>query len=52
MRLLTLMLTDTDNAMVSVLEDHEAIVSAVSVRDLDEVLYWSGMHLDRISAGA
>ena len=50
MRLLTLMLTDTDNAMVSVLEDHEAIVSAVSVRDLDKVLYWSGMHLDRIRA--
>lgn len=48
MRLLTLMLTDTDNAMVSVLEDHEAIVSAVSMRDLDKVMHWSGVHLDRI----
>ncbi len=48
MRLLTLMLTDTDNTMISVLEDHEAIVSAVSVRDLDKVMHWFGVHLDRI----
>lgn len=48
MRLLTLLLNNADKTIPMVITDHEAIVAAVSMRDLDKVLQRFGVHLDRI----
>lgn len=48
MRLLTLLLSSADKIIPTVITDHEAIVAAVSMRDLDKVLRWFEIHLDRI----
>lgn len=47
LRLLHIM-TDDNEAAKKAIEEHEAIVSAAAVRDLDKVLYWFGVHIDRI----
>lgn len=47
MRLLSLMLED--QAMASAMEEHEAIISTLSAReDLERLLFWFDLHLDRI----
>lgn len=46
LRLLTL-LTD-EEAIPSVIKEHEAIVSAAAARDVEEVLRWFDIHLGRI----
>lgn len=48
MRLLTLMLDDV--IIKNAIEEHEAIVVAVSTRDLDKLMYWFFLHINRIRA--
>lgn len=46
MRLLALML---DGKIVKhTIEEHEAMIGAISTRDLDKLMFWFSMHVDRI----
>lgn len=46
LRLLSLRLDK--GIMAAAIEEHEAMVSAVSTRDLDKLMFWFPLHLDRI----
>ena len=49
MRLLSFLLED--NIMENAIEEHEAMVSALSAReDLERLLFWFNLHVDRIKA--
>lgn len=46
LRLLTLMVDE--DSIKTIIQEHESIVSAASARDLEKLLYWFEIHLNRI----
>lgn len=47
MRLLALMLDE--GIIKQTIEEHEAMIGAISTRDLDKLLFWFSLHIDRIN---